>query len=279
MAKPKPLTAENFPYTGPYGLAGSGHTSKGPTAEALKRFCWRMGFLDHTGEFDQHYNQPLEHALDGFDPGGQNGYGPKRCAKVRKAIIPNGLPHAGELGLDDLAIKMVQDEAKSGGTSAEVIARKLIAKWWRDAAAVEERWVYDDTFRPVPLDRVSVQPQPPAGKKRRADCSSSVVIARRYAMLESGITLIDPSKQGWTGFGNTDWYLDNWPKIGSPFQIGDLGHFHSSRHVIECVTAGTFETAEWGSNGTSAGPVILRLGSYPRFPSEFMFVVRPDLVA
>lgn len=272
---PKPLTAEQFPFTGPYGLAGSGLTSKGPTAEALKRAMSRLGLLPWR-EFDQHYNHDLEKALDAFDPGGQNGYGNGRWEKIRKAVIPKSLEHGGELALDFYAIKLVQDEAGKTGTSDEEVARGFITEWWMIAAANEALWHYDATFRPVPLDAASVNPKPT--KRKKADCSSTVIIARRYAALQSGLALADPSKQRWSGFGNTDRFMDDWPKIAGPFRVGDLAHFFAERHVIECVEAGDFLTARWGSNGTEGGPVILRLPEYPRFPHEYMFTVRPDLV-
>ncbi len=270
------LTDKQLPYTGPYGLATSGLKSKGPTAEALKRGLSRLGFLPWR-EFDQHYNAPLEDALDSFDPGGKNGYGDGRWKKLRAAVVPANLPHAGEPALDFTARTLIQDEAGVTSTStAEEHAQAAIAEWWTIAAANEQLWDYDDDFRPVPLDLASVQPKPT--KVRKADCSSSVIIARRYAALKTGLQLADPSKQGWSGFGNTDWYEDDWPKVGAPYRIGDLGHFHSSRHVIECISPGDQVTARWGSNGRQAGPEILTLSTYARFPSEFMFVVRPDLV-
>lgn len=274
MAKPKPLTPEQFPYTGPYGLAGSGLKAKGPTAEALKRACARMGVMPWR-EFDQHYNKRLEDALDELDPGGQNGYAEGRWKKVRGWVVPKGLDHEGELALDFYAIKLVQDEAGSHGTTDEEVVRGFITEWWEKAAAVQARWIYDDSYRPVPLDAVHVAPE----HGGRSDCSSTVIICRRNAMIRSKLQLVDPSKQRWTGFGNTDFYLEDWPKVAGPFQVGDLAHFSGPRHVIECIEAGDYLTARWGSNGRSAGPELLKLPTYSRFPHDFMFVVRPELLA
>ncbi len=270
------LTEKQVPYTGPYGLVASGLKSKGPTAEALKRGLSRLGYLPWR-EFDQQYNAALEAALDKFDPGGKNGYGDGRWKKIRAAVVPPSQPHAGEPALDFTARTLIQDEAGVTSTSsAEATVQTYIAEWWTIAAANQELWSYDDTFRPVPMDLASVQPKP--AHVRKSDCSSTVIIARRYAMLKSGLQVADPAKQNWSGYGNTDWYEDDWPVVGAPYRIGDLGHFFSPHHVIECIKSGDQKTALWGSNGRMAGPEIFTLATYSRFPSEFRFVVRPDLI-
>ncbi len=105
------LTAKQFPYTGPYGLPASGLKSKGPTAEALKRAMWRMGLLKAGPPFSQHYDQRLALALGKWDSG-KSGYGKGRWTKIRKARVPKGLPNAGELALDAVAVELVQNEAK-----------------------------------------------------------------------------------------------------------------------------------------------------------------------
>ena len=102
------LTVKQVPYTGPYGLATSGKKSKGPTAEALKRFASRMGKMPWR-QFDQHYNAELEAALDEIDPG-NNGYGKGRWELVRKTRVPVGLPHEGEYALDGPAVNLIRDE-------------------------------------------------------------------------------------------------------------------------------------------------------------------------
>lgn len=101
------LTPEEFPYTGPLS---KGAGSKSPTVIALKRAMSRMGFLPWT-QFTDVFNNVLEQALDGWDPGGQNGYAEGRWTKIRSAVVPQSLPHAGELALDAVAIALVQDEA------------------------------------------------------------------------------------------------------------------------------------------------------------------------
>lgn len=264
-----PLSDKQFPYTGPYGLPTSTHRAKGPTAEALKRICGRMGVLDWT-DYDQHYNLSLEHALDKLDPG-KDGYGQGRWKLVRGLIVPAGRDHAGEYAADLYSRKLVQDEA--GATNEgddEARVQKRITEFWTIAIANAGAWHYGQ-MRP---GRVNVNPA--AGGF--SDCSLMVIQAVYYAGRMTGVPVEDPARMSFSGYGNTDWFEDDWPKIGSPFRVGDLAHFHSERHVIQCIKAGTVSTAVWGSNGREAAPERVVLSSYNRFPGEYLYTVRPTLL-
>lgn len=264
------LTATQFPYTGPYGKPESSLPSKGPTCEALKRAMGRLGIIEWD-DYDQHFNQKLAAALNVWDPG-HTGYGEGRWRKIRSARIPAGLPHAGELALDFYAIKLVQDEAGQVAASTdEQKVKQAISRFGYTAIANKANIGYRQ-FRPGP---VSVNP---AGRYD-SDCSLTVIQAFHYAQSVTGIQVPDPSKQGYSGYGNTDYFEDDHPKIGSPFQVGDLAHFHSSRHVIFCIKPGTVVTAEWCSHGRPEAPELVHLATYSRFPEEYMFTVRPPVVA
>lgn len=263
------LTAQEFPYTGPYGLAASGLKSKGPTAEALKRAMGRLGFMPWN-DYDQHYNQALANALAKWDPG-KTGYGEGRWTRIRAARVPVEMPHAGEYALDDYAIKLVQDEAGVVGPSDIEKVRAAISQFGYAIIANRDKIGYRQ-FRPVP---VLVNPN----GRYDSDCSATVIQAFRYAKEATGLPVPDPAKQGYSGYGNTDWYEDDHPKVGSPYRVGDLAHFHSSRHVIFCIKPGNVTTAEWCSHGREASPELVHLYGYSRFPEEFMFIVRPPLLA
>ncbi len=264
------LTEKQVPYTGPYGLATSNLKSKGPTCEALKRGLSRLGFLEWR-DFDSFYNRPLERAFDEFDPGGKDGYGEGRWRKIRAAVVPAELPHAGEPALDFYARTLIQDEAGvTAESDAEALVQKFITEFWEIAVAHAGIWHYDQG-RPFHVD---VDP----AKGGRSDCSAMVVQAVRYAGHKAHVKVNDPAKWDFKGFGNTDLFEDDWPKVGSPFRVGDLAHFHSERHVIQCIEAGTVATAVWGSNGSEAAPERFTLADYSRFPSEFLYVVRPAIV-
>jgi hypothetical protein len=273
------LTEKQFPFTTEYGLATGPLKSKGPTAEACKRFFARMGRIQWT-DFDQHYNKMLWEEMADFkiDNGlrkksqpRDGSYSEKCCEIMRTKKVPAGRPNAGEWGVDMYSRKIVQDEAGKITTGGDVSKVQFyIAQFWNILIEHSSSWHYSQ-HRPI-----DTTVNPAAGGYN--DCSGAVIQAHRYAQEESGIIVPDPSKWDYKGYGNTDYHLEDWPKIGAPFRIGDLGHFHSSRHVIECIKPGNFDTAVWGSNGSEAAPDrISPLRSYYRFPEEYMFTVRPPL--
>lgn len=264
------LTEKQVPFTGPYDLdPKSPAKSKGPTAEALKRAMSRLGHIEWR-DFDQHYNQPLEQALDKWDPG-KNGYGQGRWNKIREAKITVG-PHAGEYALDRYARTLIQNEAGQAADSTDLEKwQGFFTEFFRIAIRNAGAWDYNSNIRPVHVD---VNPANPTGT---SDCSASGIQGAYYAMKKAGLVgnVQDPSKQNWSGYGNTDLYEDDWPKTGAPYRVGDIAHFHSSRHVCWCIKPGDHRAAEWWTFGHEP-PAIVTLATYPRFPSEFMFVVRPE---
>jgi hypothetical protein len=274
-----PLSEEQFPFTKPYGLASGPLKSKGPTAEALKRTASRLGHHEW-GDFDQHYSQWLwDWVADmkikwGMRTKAQRrdgSYGKDFCQILRSKRVPSGSTHEGEYAVDFYSRKIVQDEAGFIATNSELAKVQLkIVEFWNIAIEHASIWHYSQR-RP---GDVTVDP----ARGGYNDCSLAVVQAHHYAQEKTGIQVPDPAKWKYSGYGNTDWYLDDWPKIGAPFRVGDLGHFHSERHVIECIKPGTFDTAVWGSNGSEIAPNrISPLRSYYRFPDEYMFTVRPPL--
>lgn len=268
------LTEAQVPYTGPYGLAeGPIPKSKGPTAEALKRAMSRLEMGIEWRDFDQHYNKALEDALDKFDPGGKNGYGDGRWKKLRAAKVTKG-EHKGEWALDRYARTLIQNEAGLTADSDQLaVFQRFFTEFCEIAFAHGSRWQYNSYFRPVLLN------QNPATPQGTSDCSASGIQAADYARRKANLigVIQDPSKQNWTGFGNTDWNEDDWPRCWSPYRVGDICHFHSPRHVMWCMAPGTQRTARWFSFGHEP-PIITTLLNYNRFPSEFMFVVRPEYV-
>lgn len=268
------LTDKQVPYTGPYyGPSNAKGPMKGPTAEALKRFCARLGLLDWT-DFDKHYNTKLETAMRRgqkaakIAPTGQ--YGKDSWLWVRTARVPKGRTYEGQYALDQYGRWLIQDEAgRSSESMDEEKVQRALSEFGYQVIRYEARIGYDQD-RP---GDVTVVP----GEVYESDCSLTVIQAFNYAARKTGIKVPDPSKQNYTGYGNTDQYEDDWPKVGSPFRVGDLAHFHSERHVMYCIKAGTIDTAEWCSHGREAGPELIRLRTYSRFPSEYLFTVRPPL--
>jgi hypothetical protein len=269
------LTPQQFPWTTEYGLASGPLRSRGPTAEACKRFYGRLGLLEWR-DYDQHWNKELgevhanwkaKHGLP-RDPS----YGKLAWAKMRSIKVPKGRPNAGEYAFDFYSRKLVQDEAHvTSDSDAEALVQRFIREFWLAAINNEDAWHYSQS-RPVD---VTIDPK---ASSVRSDCSGTCIQAVKYAGMKAKVEVVDPAKQNFTGFGNTDLFEDDWPKIGSPFRIGDMAHFHSARHVIMCIKEGDIKTAEWGSHGWEGSPELVRLASYNRYPDEFMFVVRPELI-
>jgi len=269
------LTEQQFPWTEAYGLATGPLRSKGPTAEACKRFYGRLGLLPWN-DYDQHWNVKLgevhgtwksKHGLPN-DPS----YGKLAWAKMRATKVPTNREHAGEYAFDRYARKLVQDEAGiTSDSDDEALVQHYIREYWLLAIGNNPNYSYSQA-RPINVD------MQPTSKSAKGDCSGTCINALRYAGKKAGVAVNDPAKQNFTGFGNTDWFEDDWPKIGSPFRIGDMAHFHSSRHVIQCIKEGNIDTAQWGSHGWDGSPELVVLRRYSRYPDEFMFVVRPTLL-
>ena len=267
-----PLTAGQVPFTGPYGLWTGPFKSKGPTAEAIKRAMGHLKYLPW-GDYDQQWNLPLWEAFADWKKSvglpHDGSYGEKAWLKLRAATYKkDGVRfHA----LDPYARELIQNEAgKTAQSTDEEKVQAALAEWGEIIIHNEPNIGYD-MGRPV---RVNVDPN----STFDSDCSGTIIQAFAYAKRKTDLPVPDPSKQGYTGYGNTDWYEDDHRKVGGPYRIGDLAHFHSPRHVIMCIKPGDYKTAEWVSHGREAGPERLTLVKYSRYPSEFMFVVRPPLM-
>jgi hypothetical protein len=108
----------------------------------------------------------------------------------------------------------------------------------------------------------------PSGSSIRSDCSGSVIQAVHYAKQKTELAVSDPSKQNWSGYGNTDLYEDDWPTVSGSYDVGDLAHYQG--HVTLCIKAGDWNASEWWSFGSE--PPGRRKLSYR---SDFRKVVRP----
>lgn len=280
------LSADQVPNTSPYSLVTGPHKSQGPTAEALKRALSRAGAPSLPWrEFDNHYNQDLENAWDWYDQKhgagtGNNGYGDGRWQRLRQMRTdPNG-EHPNEWALDAYGQKLIQDEyeaahppppdppPKPPPTVPIDVFRRYMTEFVKKAIANEPAWHYNMS-RPVVVNI------DPSARNIQSDCSGFVIQAADYARRKANLMNVvqDPAKWKFSGFGNTDWYEDDWPKVWAPYRVGDLAHYANSRHVIVCYQPGDRNTALWGSHGREGGPESVRLSTYR--VNDFMFVVRP----
>ena len=267
-----PLTPEQVPYTGPYGLSTSAFKSKGPTAEAIKRAMGHLKLLPW-GDYDQHWNLSLWEAFADWKQSvglvHDGSYGLKAWEKLRASTYKKDGKTL--YALDPYARRLIQDEAGVIAQSRdEAKVQAALAEWGYAIIANEPNIGYS-MDRPVD---VNVDPN----SKFTSDCSGTVIQAFAYAKRKTNLKVPDPSKQNYSGAGNTDWFEDDHPKVTGQYRIGDLAHFESSRHVIMCIKHGDYKTAEWVSHGWDGGPNPVILAKYSRYPGEFLFVVRPPLL-
>lgn len=259
---------------------GKTPSSDGPDVVAYKRTVSRAGRWPWQ-TFDDVFSNGFAHGKSGnvgesgvagvqrqqkLDPTGA--VGKKTFDTLRSIVIPEGLPHAGEPAMDATAVKLVNEawdlyggKEPDAGADEETV-RGLLVDFTNIGLANTSQWSYRQ-YRPVPLN---VDPaNPPDG-----DCSSSVIWAFDYANRKCGADVPDPAKQGWSGYGNTDYYEDDWPQVSGSYQVGDLGHYDG--HVTMCIKAGDWDSSDWWSFGSE--PPSKRKLSYR---SDFRFVCRPPL--
>ena len=263
------LTVKSCPYTGPFSSDATKLPHYSKTIQALKRMMVREermtappgGMLDLTnswpagGKFDQAFRkwqQDNELPADGV-------YGQQTWKFARAEKLPDGT-HA----LDRYACKLIRDDWAEQNVPDEQDFRTAVVQFCLAAEKNEPNWHYRLAR---PLD-VSVEP---TASYVVSDCSMFVIQCYHWAMGKSGLVVPDPSKQGWTGYGNTDYYEDDHPRVSAPYKVSDLAHY--SGHVTICRKAGDAQTAVFTSHGKEAGPIPTSL----HYRSDLRFVVRPPL--
>jgi hypothetical protein len=251
---------------------GKQPSSDGPDVEAIKRGVSRGGRWEW-GQFDDTYSNVFAHGKAGGNVGEsgvagfqrQQGiddtgwYGEKTHNALQYALIPSGLPHAGEHLLDDRARQLLREAvdrfADGGNTDKQV--RDAIVNFCETGLAHPSGWNYALVR---PLD-VSVNPAGPV----TSDCSMSAIQAFHAAGAP------DPSKQGFSGYGNTDFYEIEHPAVtNGQYLVGDLAHYNG--HVTVCIKAGGWDSSDWWSFG-SEPPSRRKLG----YRSDYIKTVRPPL--
>lgn len=271
-----PLSEEQAPFIEPYAKAGnpSGFKSKGNTALAVKRALAHLGFLEWDPDhWDNQWNQKLSDAAAAW--------------KVKRGLIPKGSTdgswgekaHTEMRGtwfgeeqkpaFDGESQRLLQEEKRGAAPpppsgSPEQRVREQITKFCEQGIG-EPDWYYSQARA---IDR-EVNPNGPS----TSDCSGSVIQMFWFAKQNTGANVPDPAQQGWSGYGNTNYYEDDWPTVtDGQYKVGDLAHYDG--HVCCCYHAGNSETADWWSFG-SEPPSKRKL----YYRSDFRKVVRPKLVA
>jgi hypothetical protein len=266
------LTPQQAPWTERYDLPTSKSKSKGPTADAVKRAMGHLKLLPW-GDFNQVWDLELwEIFADWKKSVGlphDGVYGQKAWEKLRAATYKKDGKKL--YALDPYARYLLQNEAGLLAESHDEEKVQAALTEWGNAIIANEPHIHYSQKRPV---NVNQNPN----VEFSSDCSGTIIQAFAYAKRKTDLRVPDPAKQKYTGYGNTDWYEDDHPKVTAPFRVGDLAHFENSRHVIMCIKAGDHKTAEWVSHGWEGGPSRVKLSTYNRYPRDFLFVVRPPLL-
>lgn len=265
------LTIKQCPWTGPYASTATKLDHEGPTVEALKRALARLDFIPWKGEdftemwpaggvFDKGFRK---WQLSRYMPA-DGIYGQQAWKVMRGTKIMSG-PKKGQYALDPYARSLIQKDWAAKNVPDEADFRAQLTAYCLAAEKNEDAWHYVQ-YRPVD---VTVEP---TSSYVRADCSSYVIMAYHWAMVKSGLTVPDPSKQGWTGYGNTDMYESDHPRVTDFYKVGDLAHYPG--HVTLCRRPGTATTAVFSSHGQEAGPIPTSI----HYRTDFRFVCRPPLM-
>jgi hypothetical protein len=273
------LAESEAPFSEPYALAGnpSGFRSKGPTALAVKRALAHLGFLEWEPErWDEHWNEKVNDASAawkrkrGIIPSGSSdgSWGKKAHDVMRSAWYEKSGDHLPAFDGESQRLlreeKAASSSAGGGDGSAVDRVRAKITEFCERAIG-EPDWAYSQNRA------VDVSVNPDGGNT--SDCSGSVIQAFHFAKRETGLDVPDPAKQGWSGYGNTDYFQTDHPKVTSgSYLVGDLAHYDG--HVCCCYRPGTADSADWFSFG-SEPPSKRKL----HYRSDFEKVVRPPLVA
>jgi len=246
-----------------------GPVDNGDDVIAVKRAISRAGFLKWS-DFDGVYGETIADSVAkfqksvGMDISGF--YGDATHTKLKATKVPKGATHAGEDVFDQTAANLYKGYSTGGGGSGKPPAERVQAKLTEfcEKAIAEPDWYYSQNRA---ID-ISVNPNGPT----TSDCSGSCIQAFQFAKRETGVNVPDPAQQGWSGYGNTNYYEDDWPTCGAPYKVGDLAHYDG--HVCLCYHPGNADTADWFSFG-SEPPSKRKL----HYRTDFRKVVRPKLVA
>ena len=191
---------------------------------------------------------------------------------LRSIRIPNGLAHAGQPAMDSVAVNLVNEAFQKFGKPPADAAdvKAAIADYCRRSIAQEPRIHYQQRRA---MTCLGIPPE----NGFTADCSEHSTAAYYWARLETDVAVPDPNNSGYNGYGYTGTLVNN-PKVGAPYQIGDLAIYGSSsgstEHVCTCYVAGDANTSVWCSHGSEAAPYAVKL----HYRGDLYAVVRPGLM-
>ena len=166
---------------------------------------------------------------------------------------------------DERAIALIERYRPPVSPAPERI-RAAITDFCRRAESYERMWHYTQHR---PFGGFGLAPE----REHFADCSGYSILVYYWARQETSLAVPDPSGYAYKGWGNTWDDLDSHPRVGAPFEVGDLAHYEG--HVTICRLRGNSSTAVFSSFGREAGPENTMLN----YRSDLRFVCRPPLIA
>lgn len=261
MADPGAFKRPLYPPSHP-----KGPVPNGADVEAVKRAVSRAGYFPWQ-EFDRAYNEKIADAVVAFQKakglGGDSGgaFGEPTFSKLKSSKVPKGSPNAGEACFDQKAADLYRNyKVPPAGSNVDRIRAALTEFCTKGLGS--SKWEYSQNRE------VDISVDPTAYVE--SDCSGSVIQAFDYARRKTNLPIPDPSKQGWSGYGNTSYYEDDHPTVTGSYLVGDLAHYDG--HVCLCIKAGSWDSSDWWSFG-SEPPSKRKLN----YRSDFRKVVRPPL--
>lgn len=263
------LTPQQCPYTGPYGSNKTHFPSRGKTVLALKQTMKRLKFLGPEAVMDEVWRTGLDQAFRDWQRSleipADGLYREQEWKLLRVQKLPNGT-YALSKTARELIQKDYLEQLREQADLNRTKIRMEITKFCIAAEGNEDAWHYSQA-RPGDVSVI------PTAHWVRSDCSLYVIQSYHWAKTKTGLAVPDPSKQNYTGYGNSDYYEDDHPMVNDgKYLVGDLAHYNG--HVTICRRAGSATTAVFSSHGSEAGPVATSL----HYRDDLRKVVRPPLL-
>ena len=273
----------------PPDAAGYPVSEDGPDVVAFKRALWRGG--RHEGPasaFDDTYSNAFAHGKgDNVVQTGVAGFqrqmriedtgyiGTRTYNALRSALIPPGLPNAGQPLFDAIAVDLLEQafhrfREPSGADKIEEI-RRVMQDYMRRSIVNARDWHYRQQR---PMRSLGDDPS----RTIYSDCSEGATAIYFWAARQTGYEVPDPNgpEYDYNGYGNTDSLLAHNPRVGVPYQVGDLALYGAhGGHVTVCMRPGFSPDSRWWSNGSEGGPYEENLW----YRSDLVAVVRPRQLA
>lgn len=271
--------APNVLYSGPYfGPSHEAGPSRGPAMVSYKRALSRAGYFPWRS-FNDRFNLELENAVKRF----QEDKGLKPTGNIGDKVheaLERTHRHAvdkKQWAFDRVAIELQEDAyyIKYPKASPVESIMDAMVEYMEACVFYKDRIGYNQLR---PMDSFDIHPR----DGFTADCSEWATGIYKWARSKTGLYVPDPNGRGYDGFGYTGTLLEHNSSrkiTNGKFRVGDLGLYGESlwytTHVVICVDEGTgIGDSIWGSHGSAAGPLWVRL----KYRWDLLGVWRPLLL-